>query len=179
MSNEIMLDLETLGVEPGCVVLSIGATDGFHEFECTIDIEDSCSKGLVIEPRTTLWWLEQSEDARKAICKPGEELHAALIRLVGTFDWKNKRVWCNGASFDFPILKVAMSKVGMKLPWPYYSEMDFRTLKNLVTKETFDKLRVRPTIAHNALEDARAQHSTLMNLLNYLEQHPVQMCRAA
>ncbi len=177
--KEVMLDIETLGVEPGCVILSIGATDGKTDFNVHIDVEDSVKQGLIIEPRTTIWWMGQSDEARKLISQPGTPLLSALTLFSKAFDWKNSRVWCNGASFDFPILKAAFSLVGMSLPWPYYSEMDFRTVKNFVTKANFDKVRVKAEVAHDGLADAHAQLATLNKLIDHLNENYIYFERAA
>lgn len=178
--QDIMIDIETLGTEPGCVILSIAATNGRTEgFHIHLDVEDCVNNGLVIEPRTTMWWMEQGDAARKLITQPGAPLLSALTLFSHAFNWKEARVWCNGASFDFPILKAAFKRCQMALPWPYYAEMDFRTLKNLVSKETFETLRVKPVVAHDALADAVSQHMTLTNLINHLETQHVELKRAA
>jgi hypothetical protein len=165
-----MLDIETLGVEPGCVVLSIGAvaftsTTLGNTFHAHISVEDSVNHGLVIEPRTVMWWMEQSDEARKAITVEGVPLLQALDDFRQAFDWKDTKVWCNGASFDFPIVKALFSAVGQKLPWAYYNEMDFRTVKNFFSKKQYDGLKVIPNIKHDGLEDAKAQAATLQNML--------------
>jgi hypothetical protein len=165
-----MIDIETLGVEPGCVVLSIGAVAFTHNklgntFHTHISVEDSVKHGLVIEPRTVMWWMEQSDEARKAITVEGVPLLQALDDFRQAFDWKDTKVWCNGASFDFPIIKALFSAVGQKLPWAYYNEMDFRTVKNFFSKKQYDELRVTAKTKHDGLEDAKAQAATLQNLL--------------
>lgn len=168
-----MLDIETLGTRPGCVVLSLGAvefddTGTFgKEFEIVIDVENATAWGLKIEPRTVMWWMEQNEVARKKISEPGEGLSEALEAFVKAFRWKDAQVWCNGASFDFPILDAAFDAVEMKKPWAYYNERCFRTIKGMLSKEVFDSLKVSPKIAHSALEDAKAQALTLVNILNH------------
>ena len=40
-------------------------------------------------------------------------------------------------------------------------------LKNLVPNDSYELLRVRPGTAHDALNDARAQASTLINIINW------------
>ena len=168
--NKIMIDIETMGTSPGCVILSIGAvefddTKIVGEFHVHIDIEDAVKRGGHLDPRTVLWWLEQSKEAQNAILEAKSKfLEVALLELEAAFDWEGKEVWCNGAGFDFPILKAAHDMVGRKLPWAYYNEMDYRTLKNLAGKDLFESVRVRPTLAHDGLEDARAQALTCMAL---------------
>lgn len=171
----LMIDIETLGTNPGCVILSIGAVE-FHsegitsEFHAHIDPRSACNAGLTIEPDTVMWWLGQTQEAQKKLVEADTvSLHDALEAFVDTFEWKDLRVWANGASFDFPILKAAFDAVGRSIPWAYYNETDYRTLKNIVGKSVFDTLRVSPTTAHDALADARAQALTTLNIINWLD----------
>jgi DNA polymerase III alpha subunit (gram-positive type) len=170
-----MLDIETLGVNPGCVVLSIGAvsfneTDIFGKFYEPISIEKSVDlHKLTIEPRTMRWWMEQSPEARQyAFVETDNELDQVLENLSATFDWTEHQVWCNGASFDFPILKRLYQQAGIEVPWQFYNEMDFRTFKNLY-KDLFKAVRVQPEIAHHGLYDALAQAKTLQAMFKSLK----------
>lgn len=176
--EKIMLDLETLGVNPGCVILSVGAvrfdnSGILNEFHAHIDLESACSAGLVIEPSTVMWWLKQSEAARNNLTQSDRE---GLCDVLGRFsDWVGDakvEIWANGASFDFAILKSTCEAVGMSVPWQFWNERCFRTLKNLVSKEIYAALSVQPTVAHDALADARAQALTTINLLNHLNGNP-------
>ena len=170
----IMLDLETLGTKPGCVVLQIGAVE-FNEkgivgeHYVSIDPESCAQWGLTIEPRTVMWWMDQSQDARDFITKGRHsELDVALAGFISAFKWKGKQVWANGAGFDFQILKAAFNAVGHDAPWQFWDECDYRTIKNLIGRDVFDKLRVEPSVAHNALADATAQAETLIAMLDHL-----------
>ncbi len=171
--KHIMFDLETLGVKPGCITLSIGAVlfdqKGVHdEFEVHIDPIDSERYGLVAQASTVMWWLEQSDAARNAILLGKKTpLVEALTRLDKAFDWKKvSNVWCNGASFDFPILHRLYEAVGRdRGPWPFRNEMDMRTIKNLIPKDVLKKLKTEPSVAHSALADAYAQAETLREVL--------------
>ncbi len=174
---DAMLDLETLGTEPGCIVLTIGVVffshQGVHDtFEVTIDPQDSERHGLIPQASTVMWWLDQSKEAQNALtANKGVSLKAALHALEECTDWKLVgRVWCNGASFDFPILKAIHKAAGVSLPWPYYAEMDFRTFKNLFNKNDFLKHKSNPLIPHSAVADAVAQAETVINLLQSVEQ---------
>ena len=63
-----------------------------------------------------------------------------------------------------------MLQCDLHLPWAYYNTRDYRTLKNLVSRQTYDSLRVRPRVAHNALDDAIAQARTLQALLDHVKE---------
>lgn len=175
--QNIMLDIETLGTSHNSVILSIGAVEFDNEnlgaeFEVYIDPESCTDHGLVIDARTVMWWLGQSEAARGELLKrKGVSLDEALVKLHNAFDWKGKQVWCNGTDFDFPIIASACKAVGILEPWQYWSKMDYRTLKNLVPKKTLQAIRdeiVGNYTAHSALDDAKEQALTTIGILNYL-----------
>ena len=172
--RHLMLDLETLGTTPGCVVLSIGAVefdlDGIKsEFHAHIDVDSSTALGLKVDARTVMWWLDQSKEAQNALLQADTfPIHDVLDAFSDTFDWKDLKVWANGASFDFPILEAVYKAAHRNVPWKHYNQMDFRTMKNLVPSRSYELLRVRPDTAHDALDDARAQALTLVNILNWI-----------
>lgn len=166
-AEDIMLDIETLGTTPGSIVLSIGAcaftdTDITSMFHVHIDSIDSQQQGLHIDASTVMWWLDQSKEAQTSLtASKTVPLREALERFSDAFNWTGKRVWCNGAAFDFPILGAAFKAVGMKPPWAFYNEMDFRTIKGLVGKKAMKGFTIPPTIAHDGLADAIGQAKTL------------------
>lgn len=181
----IMIDIETLGTRAGCVVLSIGAVQFSDkglgkEFYVSINPESCTEWGLKIEPRTVMWWLEQSQDARDFLIKGKHvDLDIALAELKSAFKWKGEQVWCNGASFDFPILEAAHDAVGARVPWEYWSTTDYRTLKNIVPREVYEAAKVEPVIKHNALADAIAQAETCTQLLSWINRNVQEKKRAA
>ena len=170
----IMVDIETLGTAKDAVILSIGAVQ-FNEqgvekkFYAQIDPESCTNFGLKIDARTVMWWLDQSDAARKALTSTkGMPLDLALNDLYDAFDWKDKQVWANGIDFDFVILENAFNAVGIKAPWMYWSKMDYRTVKNLVPRKVFEAYRKDAGVSHNALADAIAQAATLVELLKWV-----------
>jgi DNA polymerase III epsilon subunit-like protein len=166
----IMIDVETLGTQAGCSILSIGACEftskgvGKQYYE-VIDPESCAQWGLTIELRTVMWWMEQNQQARDSLTRARKTpLDVALKGLINGFKWKGKRVWCNGANFDFPILEAGFRAVGFDVPWDYWATCDYRTLKGLVSKDTYNGVKIEPTISHNALADAVAQAETAIRL---------------
>ena len=167
---QVMLDLETLGTRPGCVIAQIAAVifdvDGLQDdFAVRIDIEDAQRAGLVIEADTVRWWLthESAQGARGLFEVVGAvPLQTALAQLA---DWLRPlapcAIWCKGASFDFAILAEAYKRVGLARPWQYRDERCLRTLTALAP----DVLLPKPTQAHDALEDARAQAEQAARIL--------------
>lgn len=172
----LSIDIETLGTSSNSVILSIGAiafdkhgVDTNFAFEINIDPDSCAEAGLVIDARTVMWWMDQSDKARNKITGAKTvPLMTALSRFKDAFTWKGMTVWCNGADFDFPIISNAFKAVGDKEPWEYWSKRDYRTLKNLVNKDVYNALKVEPSIAHSALADAVAQAKTTIQLFDHL-----------
>lgn len=168
--GNVMIDIETLGTQSTSVIVSIGAVEFTgselgRSFHRRIDIDSCIRAGLTVDGRTIEWWMTQPADARKIFDSQGEDLGRVLADLTVAFDWTNTLVWCNGMNFDLPILDNAFRAVGLETPWAYYNGRDYRTVKGMFPKELFNSLRVDPVVAHDALEDARAQALTLQAML--------------
>jgi hypothetical protein len=175
--NNIMIDIETLGTGPNSVILSIGAV-AFNEnglggeFEVHIDPQSCTDAGLEIDARTVMWWLTQGEAARKAITSGKQvPLLKALVGLKEAFEWKDVKVWCNGASFDFPILTNAYKALGGDAPWQYWAALDYRTIKNIVPSDVLRACKEQAGTDHDALSDAKAQALTLISLMAWINRN--------
>ena len=171
--TDCMIDLETLGRRPFCPILSIGAValrldndspigDAFYQ-AVTID---SCLKvGLRIDGNTLAWWMNQSEEARKAAF--GDPTAVDLPMALDIFtEWLQSRplkLWGNSARFDLGILEAAYVACGKEPPWEFRFERCYRTIKNLPAAREIP-LPSGGT-HHNALDDAVAQalHLRLIN----------------
>ncbi len=172
----VMLDLETLGLHPGCVVMSIGAIkfDPFGElpeivvvdgaptipegFYAIIDIKDSVAQGLTIDPETEKWWHTQDAEVRDQLfAGNGVLLSEAIQRFNDWYPDPMETVWANGASFDQPIWNVACQAVGGEVPWNYRKVRDCRTLFDLAFREDYSLYRNGPYPRHHALFDCYRQ----------------------
>jgi exodeoxyribonuclease VIII len=171
--RDIMLDLETLGVEPGCIVLSVGAVQFGPEglgarFYATLNVADQEELGLVRNPATLAWWESQSPEARSVLTEPAAELSAELHNFsmfcAAAGGVNQVRVWGNGADFDNPILSTVYKKAGRAQPWGTYRNRCYRTLKGFAPD---DKIR-RSGTHHNALADAVSQAEHAVYLLGKL-----------
>ena len=162
--ENIMVDLETLGMTPGCVILSIGAvafdrTGLGREFYKVVNSKSCLDAGLTTDQSTVDWWSRQSDDARKVLIEAGEtdttlgDALAEFGQFVREFGPRTVKVWGNGSDFDNAILACAYKALGRQLPWQFWNNRCFRTLKNL-------KTGVEPRregTYHNALDDAKHQ----------------------
>ena len=174
--NDIMVDLETMGTAATAPVIALGAVAFKYEsgvltiggdFYRTIDLRSEQKVGAVIDAATVMWWMQQSDKARLTLASGGALAHEALqefaLWLVSTTN--NPRIWGNGASFDNVILASAYKRHGIALPWDYYNDRCYRTLKNLAPHIHL----VRTGTHHNALDDARTQTNHLGDICRELK----------
>ena len=108
----IMVDLETLGISPGCTILSIGAVvfnpvrsvlfgkneSLTSEFYCVINRQSCKEAGLFEESKTIAWWDAQSIESKKVLSQADSSeslnIHEALQEF-NLFVKKNGGVWLN------------------------------------------------------------------------------------
>ena len=118
--GNIMFDLETLDSKNTSAILSIAAVE-FNKntgeigekIHIRIDIQSCFDEGLTVGGDTLMWWLQQSEDARKRIYDTkGIPLENALDQVFKFVKGcgENVVVWGNGSTFDISILENAMYK---------------------------------------------------------------------
>lgn len=169
--NNIMLDLETLGNKPGAVIVAIGAVrfgGGAlgEEFYARIDAQSGVDCGLTLDAGTVLWWMKQGPEARAELLQPGEDLGQMLDAFIDfCAPSRDTLVWGNGSDFDNVLLAAAYEKVGMAVPWKFYNNRCYRTLKGLRPEV---KLEIAPEARHNALADAQAQARHAMEIMAVL-----------
>jgi len=161
-----MLDLETMGNSSNSAIISIGAVEFSietgelgREFYERVYLQSCLDKGLIVNGSTIMWWLQQSEAARKEACKPADNLHNVLDKLrsfmgcLGDF-----QIWGNGARFDIGILEDAYLADGCEsitLPWNFRMERDVRTLVSFApqVKEHYPFTGTE----HNPIDDCKYQ----------------------
>lgn len=175
--NRIMVDLETLGVKPGSVIVSIGAVrfneNGLEdEFYTRIDVESCVALGLKMDPSTVMWWLQQGDEARGEICKKGIDIYDALLKFDA---WAKKRdladdaevdeFWGDGAAFDNVLLRGAFDAAGLKAPWEYWADRCYRTMRNRYPELAKTE---RKGTHHHALDDAKTQAERLILMMKEL-----------
>jgi exodeoxyribonuclease VIII len=171
--HEVMIDLETMGTKPNAAIVAIGAvamdfdsrTLG-PQFYTVVDLESSVAQGGVMAPATVLWWLGQSDEARAEFkFKKGCHINVALVQFSEYLRKESGdrpvHLWGNGAAFDNVVLRSAYERSGITPPWGYQGDRCYRTVAALNPKIP----KTKPTLAHNALEDAHAQAEQLLNIL--------------
>jgi DNA polymerase III epsilon subunit-like protein len=166
--NNVMIDLETMGIRADSVVLSIGAVyfgggklgDTFY---AVLDTTDQQERGRRIEQEVLQWWAKQSENAKAVIHATQTPTDQVLDDFAEFLGNSNLQVWGNGASFDNIILYSLYQDFDRKPPWNFTNDRCYRTLKNIAISPT--GLPARKGTHHNALDDAIHQAECAMLFL--------------
>lgn len=183
-NKHIMIDIETLGTEPGSAVASIGAVwfdpedNGWHPkhrgYYAEVLLEDALRYGTA-SAGTVKWWMGQSDEARHFLTNDEGKvpLVTALAGLSSFIerqsDDRNHRdvyVWANGPEFDCSNLAAMYEACDLKVPWNYGRCQSVRTIV-WMARQFFEcekpPFRAGRT-AHNALDDAihQAEYVTQM-----------------
>jgi len=166
----IMVDIETMSTHQNAVMVSIGAVqftfeNGIgHEFLVNVD-PMSCHKlGLHIEASTVEWWSKQPKEVSDLWKIAPHPLHDALNHFNNFVGPNDKQwLWSHGAVFDLGVLRSAFEVCNIKRNWKYWCENDSRTVFNMLGVRN-DKIRKKQTGHHSALDDARSQAQTFIEL---------------
>ena len=184
----IMMDIETTGVRPGCRVLSIGLAvfylvNGEGTIGRTTTIYPSLTDQAGIDdPSTMDWWSVQSPEARGVFADNhingvtvGKAFELFKEYIQNVVDWHkslndgaekvNVCIWGNGATFDNSIVQRMFEAKGYPVPWNTFGDRCYRTAINMLGRPPL----VRNGTHHNALDDAIYQAQCLMHVLNASE----------
>ena len=165
--NNVMLDLETMGLGPTAAIIALGAVrfttagvvDSYYR---VVDLQSSVDLGLTMDASTVVLWLGQSGPAREAIRRKGTPILEVLENFAGWLevDPGAPHIWGNGAAFDNVVLANAYRLAGQKPPWSYKHDRCYRTIAAMAPEIE----RVTLGTAHNALDDARSQAEHLITI---------------
>lgn len=169
----IILDLETLAVNPKAAVTEIAAQALRNDewFSVLIDPTYYPSNAFVTDKETVAWHDKRNPQYPSYVSKlatSGTTPECATFNLV---DWicsmeqkygAHAVIWTRGIDFDIPILTNLLSFYGIKNPWHYRNVRDIRTLGAIVPGVK--------VIAgdHTALGDVRAA-AAYMSQLAFVE----------
>ena len=173
MTLSVMLDIETLGLTPNCVILSLGAVKfnpregiiypgGLH---LILDVNQQLEVGRAVDETTVEWWSKQhpqvievalSEHNRISL----ESFNASFNKFLVGVD----EIWAQGPAFDIVILENLYTQMGWPKPWHHWQIRDSRTLFAVHG----DKRIKHQEKMHNALEDAKSQAQAVIGVFEKL-----------
>lgn len=172
----IMIDCETLGLDPNAVCLEIAAVPfdmDNPEIESILEIargylpmDPQVNMGRSITASTFKFWMEQPGDARMKVTKNLEgnlsQLENTVHRIMRLIrGWMHEpdriTVMCRGTDFDLPILASLCAMTNVEIPWEYNQTMCLRTLCNKLGISTKDITPPLDYVKHSALSDCKFQ----------------------
>ena len=163
MATHAMIDLETLGTKPDCVILTLGAIK-FNPFADQqphsgiyqkIDIDEQDALGRTQDDSTIEWWGKQSESVQEeAFTENGRIGLERMTNEINKFLVGVDVVWAQGPAFDIVILENLYQQLNKPIPWNFWQIRDSRTLFSLLKKDPRKAIQQE---AHNALADCYYQ----------------------
>lgn len=165
--KHVMIDIETMGTRERAPIFALAAVEfdpqtgeQGRSFYQVCSLESAIAAGAERDEATERWWASQSAQARTVL----ENNHRAQpieMMLAAFAFWypKGAQPWGNGVSFDLTIIKSAMDRSGIPVPWEFWDERDVRTMVLLGQQVGFDPKRNMPFqgVRHDALDDSRHQ----------------------
>lgn len=161
-----MLDIETLGRGPGCVVTSVAITP-FHMngtmifpnkvFKCKLSISDQLIKGFTLEPETHEWWMQQDPKVRESefsgITSP-ERFCDMLIDYINLVvaQFKTYRIWASAPKLDFGCMFSLFTATKRAWPIIFSSERCMRTYREM-TKTLYPSFVLPKGAPNHCAED--------------------------
>lgn len=177
---DIMLDLETLGVLPNSVVLSLGAVEfDPHRLNkptkwlyLAFDADSQIASGRSIDPDTLAWWEKQDPQViEDAMSSEGRvPVKQALLELT-QFVFHANDIWCQGPVFDIAMLEDLYRQYELHIPWRFWQIRDSRTLFKFLNHDPRKSLRGTTASHHNALDDAAIQAMAVQDCYRLLQQN--------
>jgi hypothetical protein len=180
--TDVVVDIETLGTQPGCPIIQIGLC-GFNVYDASFTpliseayrIPLSAIQGKdKISGDTLEWWFQQSSGAvaemvsgASGLCatKPTEVSMLIAFAQEIAPHIQQANLWGNSHSFDLVLIEAALARHGMEKPWSFRNERCYRTLR-----EELYWVKADPFIGtkHTALHDAYNEAAHLHKLLQEL-----------
>jgi len=176
----VMIDLETMGVQPDAPIIAVGAVaftlrdkphiiEGGHaDLHINVDLESAVQDGATPEPATIKWWMEQSGAARETLRANPLPMYKALDAIDSYFCTLRavhaegiEGVWGNGAGFDNVILRRTYTRAYRDAPWPFWLDRCYRTAKALALASGYTEPERDHGTKHNAFDDALWQAEQL------------------
>jgi len=163
MTTHAMIDLETLGTGPDCVVLTIGGvkfnpneiSDTHNEFYYRFDVDEQLAKGRTTLDSTLEWWSRQEKSVRdEALGDEGRTPVLEVLQHLNKWCVGADVIWCQGPAFDIVILENMYKQYQHHIPWAFWKIRDSRTLFSIMPNDPRKEIDFD---AHNALEDCKVQ----------------------
>lgn len=174
--KHIVVDLETFGVRPNSLIISLGAValDADYEpigyFYSPVGYK-SFPEGYAVDIATLDWWIHQDAEATAGLDLNNHAMFDITVVFYSFVHWVQKSVswqdicfWGNGSEFDLVILNHALSRAVGTYHIPYHRQMSLRSIWLLWNKLGIED-GIKPRVKHHALYDAEAEALNLRRFM--------------
>jgi hypothetical protein len=168
---DLMVDVETLGVNEGCPILSIAAiafnradilqhpmssiTKGkqvrstvsyYDTFTSTVSLLDCLASGCTIEAGTANWWLKQKDKSQLVQAMAFEESIEDTLMKFKAFINKHDygSIWAKSPTFDFKLLRALAKIKNIDIGINFRKEADVRT--EIIDYPQFDVVKLSESV---------------------------------
>lgn len=166
-----MLDIETLGLKPGCQVLTVACAKFspfsgkiFNSFYKRIDLDDYKNYNYFIDNNTLTWWNNQNEIVKNEAftTKPRESLRKTFENFNNYIKEnieQNSRIclWSHGKEFDIPIVEKILEDLELPIFWKFWDTRDTRTLYDIANVNLKNFNLTSQWKKHHAMYDVELQ----------------------
>lgn len=158
--KDLMIDIETMGIKPGCPVISIGAVY-FDRYTGETGDQFYMSMGAnalfygELDNDTVEWWGAPERSQAYQQMMAGECSPPVVANAFASFIKEDTKPWGNGSVFDITILEAWFAMFNVKTPWKFWNIRDVRTVVDIAGINPRDYPRLGTY--HNALDDCLTQ----------------------
>ena len=165
-----MIDLETLGVEPDSVIITLGAVkfdpysdaEPNHGLYLRCDVEEQSEKELKklgFDLKATGYGEFADVEYDESAFGDHERVNMdSLTKQLNKWCVGVDFLWCQGPLFDYAILQNLYKNVGKPCPWNFWQIRDSRTVFGMM--QTDPRKAIQEEL-HNALADCYYQAKCL------------------
>lgn len=181
---DIMVDIETLGIDIDSTIIQLAAiafditTGEFKEFFNEYANIDK-NKKVKVNGSTLKWWIKTNPKLLNEILTAQNQSSEVVIEKF--YNWikdlqktHSIYIWGNGIGFDLAMIKHAILELGLNYPIGYRNERDVRTILELASiksgkteKEIRDTVKLNG-VAHDAFYDCKYQINYVSRCFKYL-----------
>ena len=163
MATHAMIDIETLGTEPDCVVLSVGAVkfDPYTNIEPHTktlwrpSADEQIESGRSVLESTLEWWAKLPQHIQdEAFSEEGRLPLGTFFKDLNKWLWDVDKIWCQGPQFDMVILEDLFKQHDHHRRWAFWQVQDCRTIFNMMP---MDPRKAIQQDLHSANADAYYQ----------------------
>jgi hypothetical protein len=134
--SDVSIDIESLGTEPGAVILSIGAVvvdiaagTVSNLFSRNITVMSSLMAGLTTDPETIAWWADPARDNARGYLS-GNQV-SLTFALTGLTAWLENNdmthIWAKPPKSDIGLLEAAYRACKLPIPWTHRQPLCVRS----------------------------------------------------